>query len=97
MSRFLERQLKSAEDKKLGRTEHFYDYDPVTNQVNTGERPSDAAVRPPNTIKHAHPVGRTMAVCKPGDEDKIGRTSDGGVATPGGARPALKKYRKPNR
>ncbi len=99
MGRFLQRQIDSAESKKLGRVEHFYDYDPVTNQVNTGERPSDQATRPRNVVAGSFPVGRPNGTCKPGDENKVGRTSDGGGGMPiaGGARPALKKYRKPNR
>ena len=96
MSRFLERQLASAEAKKLGRSEHFYDYDAEKNQMNVGERPGNAATRPRNVTAEAFPVGRRQGVCVPGAEDVVGRVEPG-LSVVGGARPALKKYRKPNR
>lgn len=95
-NRFLERQLNSAESKKLGRTERFYDYDAEKNEICEGERRGDAATRPPNVTAGAYPVGRTMGIAKPGSEDQMGRVRPG-YAEVAGARPALKKYRKPNR
>lgn len=96
MGRFLQRQIDSAQSKKLGRTEHFYEVDRAKNQINVGERPGDAAERPQNVKKGAFPVGRPSGVCKPGEESQVGRILPG-YEEVGGAVPALPKRRRPNR
>lgn len=56
MSRFLSRQLRSAESKPLGRVD------------SAGKKRADAAKRPPLVTQEMTPVGRTSGVCKPGTE-----------------------------
>ena len=68
MSRFLERQLKHAEDKPLGRQSWW------------SGRVEDASTRPPNVVKHAIPADRSRGVVKPGSEVREG--SDGPLELP---------------
>lgn len=93
MSKFLEKQLNSAESLKLGRAEYFHDYDAAKNTIHTGERAGDAQKRPRVVTLESFPLGRKQGICKPGDEGIMGRVSEGfgGIA---GVPPALKKRRK---
>ncbi len=68
MSRFLERQLKRAETKPLGRTENYYKYDEATGTGHLSQRRLDAGKNPPMVTQEMTPVGRTSGVCKPGSE-----------------------------
>lgn len=68
MSRFLNKQLTRAEDKKLGRVENHWSYNAETGRGVEGQHRCDAAGKPPNTFAFATPVGRSRGVAKPGDE-----------------------------
>ena len=68
MSRFMEKQLKSAEDKPLGRVKNDYAWDMDSMQGRHVQYRADAAKHPANGFVHMTPVGRTSGVCKPGDE-----------------------------
>lgn len=67
MSRFLERQLKRAEEKPLGKTEGYYRFN-ADGSGTYSQRRADAAKKPPITMQYMTPVGRTSGVCKPGSE-----------------------------
>lgn len=67
-NRFLERQLKHAEDKPLGREEPYWDWDSEKQRSVTGMRRCNAAEKPPINPAHATPVGRQRGVAMPGSE-----------------------------
>jgi hypothetical protein len=67
MSRFLNKQLTSAESKPLGKTEGYYRFN-ADGSGGYSQRRADAAKKPPLVMQHMTPVGRTSGVCKPGAE-----------------------------
>lgn len=67
-NRFLERQLKHAEDKPLGRQECHYGWNEKTNRPDYGVHRVNSAKKPPNTPAFQYPVGRKSGVVKPGAE-----------------------------
>lgn len=79
MSRFMERQLRSAESKQLGKTKNRYSYNEETGVGRMTQYREDASKAPPNTIQMQTPVGRTNAVCKPGSEREGERSEASGV------------------
>lgn len=60
---FIGEQRSHAENKKLGRAEHYCEYENGT--FNTGMRQADAAKKPPMVMQFAFPVGKKMGVEKP--------------------------------
>jgi hypothetical protein len=64
----MEKQLKSAEDKPLGRVKNDYAWDLDSMQGRHVQYRTDAAQHPANGFVRMFPVGRTSAVCIPGSE-----------------------------
>ena len=63
--RLITKQRTHAEEKKLGRVEHFCEFDQKTKGFHSGTRATDAAKKPRMVVAFEYPVGRSRGVQKP--------------------------------
>ena len=65
MSRFLEKQLSSAESKKQGRVQMSYTFDHKTGRMDCSVDRADAKNKPPMVTTMEFPVGLSRGIKKP--------------------------------